>query len=338
LFFYFLAGSSLLNCNNVRCIDPSPCPEYAEIEQVEGLCCPLCVCTKKCPQLNDKVCSVGFKPVRKPKYNQHECCDSIQCISKDDDSIHLNIRKNPLSSLDDPQLIKYYSLEDQQDYLDDNDDDNDNNDGDITLNINPKMFKNETKKFEPFESDLPVDHNYQYDDSCNYDGELHLHLSTWKPNPCTNCKCETNQITCEPIICPSQLDCEVKKTFDNECCPVCTGQCLSLNGSLVYERDERWRESNDCIDCVCTNGSKLCHAESCNILTCENPIKLPGVCCKQCPNESTTTPILVIKSTQPPDQVVTKQNNTLTSSKSISIFLLFSLFVNFVISSFLFQF
>lgn len=93
-----------------------------------------------------------------------------------------------------------------------------------------------------------------------------------------------SQIICEPVVCKSlsQLDCEVKRTLKSECCPVCTGQCLSLNGSIIHQSNERWLENDDCIECVCTNGTKVCHAESCEILTCENPIKIPGVCCRYC--------------------------------------------------------
>ena len=90
-------------------------------------------------------------------------------------------------------------------------------------------------------------------------------------------------IKCGRISCPN-LNCEVKQILNSECCPVCTGECLSHHGKL-YKTNDTWIEDNDpCIECKCVNGKKVCLTESCAPQPCENPIKKNGVCCPFCPS------------------------------------------------------
>jgi reduction in cnn dots 2 len=81
------------------------------------------------------------------------------------------------------------------------------------------------------------------------------------------------------------LDCEVKQSLTSECCPVCTGECLSATTGKVYKSNETWSEDNDCVHCTCVNGKKLCNAELCERPKCKNPVKVAGICCLACPNE-----------------------------------------------------
>ena len=54
----------------------------------------------KCPPLNFKICSYGFKPVKQAK-QPNECCDTITCISDPNHSEELSISIGQSSSYDD---------------------------------------------------------------------------------------------------------------------------------------------------------------------------------------------------------------------------------------------
>ena len=88
-------------------------------------------------------------------------------------------------------------------------------------------------------------------------------------------------INCNKIQCP-HLDCEV--TVESECCMTCTGECRTSSGKLI-KPNESWKEDDDCTECKCVDGKKTCTAESCMPLTCKNPIKIPGICCKVCESD-----------------------------------------------------
>ena len=88
------------------------------------------------------------------------------------------------------------------------------------------------------------------------------------------------QISCNKIQCP-QLKCEIRKSIQNECCPVCTNECRSTIGSVI-KSGETWREDNDCTVCRCTDGIKSCMSESCELVHCKNPKKTPEKCCPVC--------------------------------------------------------
>ncbi len=118
-------------------------------------------------------------------------------------------------------------------------------------------------------------------------GIFYSHNSEWKLSPCTQCRCDMGQILCNKIQCES-LRCEVKKSVQNQCCPVCTGECRSTVGELI-KSGETWTEDNDCTTCKCSNGFKICTSESCARLGCLNPVKKPGQCCPVCEPLSNTS-------------------------------------------------
>ena len=91
-------------------------------------------------------------------------------------------------------------------------------------------------------------------------------------------------IGCKQISCPF-LDCELKEAKKDECCQVCTGECRGSLGK-VYKMNETWKEDDDCTECKCVNGKKSCILESCKPLTCKNPTKKIGICCKTCEEEN----------------------------------------------------
>ena len=98
-------------------------------------------------------------------------------------------------------------------------------------------------------------------------------------------------IKCNKISCPV-LDCEVKQSLTSECCPVCTGECLGSNDK-IYKPNETWKEDDDdCIECKCVDGQKVCITESCNPSSCSNAVKTSGVCCPTCPNQNCNLNIL----------------------------------------------
>lgn len=130
--------------------------------------------------------------------------------------------------------------------------------------------------------DVHICHSPNY--TCNLNGIFYPHNSKWKLNACTDCMCEMGHIKCNKISCPV-LDCEIKQSLTNECCPICTNECLGTD-EKIYKSNETWKlDDDDCTQCKCVNGVKECLTESCPPLNCLNPIKIPGVCCQRCPDQ-----------------------------------------------------
>ena len=120
--------------------------------------------------------------------------------------------------------------------------------------------------------------------SCHYDGLFYENQQTWRAGQCTVCTCEGRVVKCKEEAC-DDLSCEVKRIQKDECCPVCTGECESLDHDRYFSNGESWTEKDDCTHCTCKNGQKYCYSESCTPLTCSNPIKNNGSCCHHCQNE-----------------------------------------------------
>jgi hypothetical protein len=120
--------------------------------------------------------------------------------------------------------------------------------------------------------------------SCNHDGIFYENKQTWKIGKCTLCTCEKRIIRCIEEQCDNLL-CEVKRTREDSCCPVCTGECVSLDHDRYFSNGESWTEKDDCTHCTCKNGQKYCYSESCTPLTCSKPVKSNGSCCHHCDNE-----------------------------------------------------
>ena len=120
--------------------------------------------------------------------------------------------------------------------------------------------------------------------NCHYNGVFYADKQTWKPSQCISCTCNNHIVKCEEEKCP-ELPCEVKRIEKDTCCPVCTGECVSLYHGMYYNNSDSWKEDNDCTHCTCKDGHKYCYSESCTPLECTKSIKTAGSCCHHCENE-----------------------------------------------------
>jgi hypothetical protein len=118
---------------------------------------------------------------------------------------------------------------------------------------------------------------------CHFNGNFYDQNSEWNIEPCTSCTCKIGHIECKKIEC-APLDCEVIQTFENECCSICTGQCVDKPTETIYENNQKWKMlDDDCIECECIDGRQKCVSESCPPIQCKNPVKKKGICCQECP-------------------------------------------------------
>ena len=81
-------------CQEVKCSLNISCKSGESLQYVNSSCCPSCVCDK-CPPLNYKICSYGFKPIIQNR-TLGECCDSLTCISdpNHNEDLTLSIRES----------------------------------------------------------------------------------------------------------------------------------------------------------------------------------------------------------------------------------------------------
>ncbi|KAL5009108.1 hypothetical protein ScPMuIL_014689, partial [Solemya velum] len=122
-------------------------------------------------------------------------------------------------------------------------------------------------------------------------GALFKHLDVWRTGPCQSCTCRYGRIHCFSQMCPITI-CNKTVLLKGQCCPVCIandhpGVCL-FNG-VPYSSSEEWRTEN-CTECVCSNGESVCIPKPCPQLTCSVMVRPPGQCCPVCFNMSTMTP------------------------------------------------
>lgn len=84
---------------------------------------------------------------------------------------------------------------------------------------------------------------------------------------CKECKCIFGQVMCALI----------------ENCEVQPEGCYSQDLKKTFHHEEQWKEMNDCMECECSDGETKCIQIDCKVPDCENPIKIPGQCCRVCP-------------------------------------------------------
>lgn len=99
--------------------------------------------------------------------------------------------------------------------------------------------------------------------------------AVWRTE-CKDCKCMFGETICSEIE-----HCEFQP--DEQ-----PAGCLSSELNKIFQHEDEWKESDDCMDCQCKAGEKKCIRTDCKVPECANPIKVPGQCCKVCPEEATT--------------------------------------------------
>nr|CAB3263131.1 uncharacterized protein LOC104265438 [Phallusia mammillata] len=98
-------------------------------------------------------------------------------------------------------------------------------------------------------------------------------------NLCQRCICESGNITCIQMQCPT-LTCRNQQVVTGECCP----QCQSCFHDGAHRSDgEIWRLSSDpCTSCSCVGGLVTCENENCGQVSCDHPTISADSCCQIC--------------------------------------------------------
>ncbi|KAI3384435.1 hypothetical protein SNEBB_003336, partial [Seison nebaliae] len=96
---------------------------------------------------------------------------------------------------------------------------------------------------------------------------------------CEKCQCTNTGIVCERIKCPA-VSCRNPVHVIGECCPKCPIFCQTNEN--IYRLNQLFRK-DECTICMCKKDGKIdCQVNKCPLLSCDNPIKLHGVCCPIC--------------------------------------------------------
>lgn len=108
----------------------------------------------------------------------------------------------------------------------------------------------------------------------------------WNDN-CRQCYCLNGKEMCSLISCP-KLNCPDPVFLKHSCCPICPGNVTEQGSEILcygpggIKQDlENWKQG--CLECVCHNGSVLCHSKPCPPVLCQKPLQ--GDCCPVCPKE-----------------------------------------------------
>ncbi|XP_022082453.1 zonadhesin-like [Acanthaster planci] len=115
------------------------------------------------------------------------------------------------------------------------------------------------------------------------------HGEEWRDGDCKRCRCSNGKIDCDEMLCP-KLTCSNPFTFPGQCCKQCEGQpfeTCTFNGR-EYQHGERWYGKSHCTSCSCSNGKADCETPICPALTCTNPVKVKGQCCRVCVDDFAT--------------------------------------------------
>lgn len=126
--------------------------------------------------------------------------------------------------------------------------------------------------------------------ACVYQGLVFENNTIWKPDSCQECRCRSNVITCEPIVCRHpQCDFqkgEVLQIAPNKCCPDCASRAEGFcqHEGQIHSHGTQWASSG-CVLCSCAHGKVNCTHTGCPALACgrgELQYTAQGACCPTC--------------------------------------------------------
>lgn len=60
------------------------------------------------------------------------------------------------------------------------------------------------------------------------DGQVFADRDVWKPEPCQICVCDSGTVMCDEVICEDTTDCPNPIIPEDECCPICPDDGISL--------------------------------------------------------------------------------------------------------------
>uniref|UniRef100_F7C1T6 Chordin like 2 n=1 Tax=Ornithorhynchus anatinus TaxID=9258 RepID=F7C1T6_ORNAN len=145
------------------------------------------------------------------------------------------------------------------------------------------------------------------DKFCLFRGKRYSPGESWHPylEPhglmyCLRCTCSENtHVSCSQIHCPP-IHCASPVTEPQRCCPRCADPPLpsglraplklcQYNGTTyqpgaTFSEPEAFpsRQSNQCVQCSCTEGQIYCALMTCPEPGCSSPLPGPGSCCPAC--------------------------------------------------------
>ncbi|XP_033629287.1 BMP-binding endothelial regulator protein-like [Asterias rubens] len=117
--------------------------------------------------------------------------------------------------------------------------------------------------------------------NCDKEGEV-VDLPILLGNPCIQCICKNEVISCKRETCPKLDDCAlIFTTLGKSCCEKC--KICRYNGE-AYTTGQRWVSHNDpCQQFECREGVVTASRTHCVAPSCENATIIPGDCCPTCP-------------------------------------------------------
>ena len=120
---------------------------------------------------------------------------------------------------------------------------------------------------------------------CNPTGDIFYenNILTWKPDPCTYCRCVDGHPLCAVQGCAPPY-CENYVAVKGRCCPVCPPGDCNPTGDIFYDNGILSWRPDPCTYCSCVDGHPLCAVQSCAAPSCPNYVIPEGECCPICPN------------------------------------------------------
>ncbi|KAM5181567.1 chordin-like protein 2 [Mantella aurantiaca] len=139
---------------------------------------------------------------------------------------------------------------------------------------------------------------------CIFHGKKYSVGDSWHPylEPqgvvyCIRCMCAEGSVTCYKIKCPV-LQCIHTVTDPQQCCPRCVETPSGLrappkicqHNGTTYQQGEMFtthdlfptRQSNQCVQCSCSDGQIYCGLVTCPEVVCSSPMTVPDSCCPVC--------------------------------------------------------
>ncbi|KAM4012071.1 chordin-like protein 2, partial [Anomaloglossus baeobatrachus] len=143
---------------------------------------------------------------------------------------------------------------------------------------------------------------------CLFHGKKYSPGESWHPylEPhgvvyCIRCTCseQGGSVSCYRIKCPV-LHCVHTVTDPQQCCPKCVethppsglraAPKVCQHNGTTYQQGELFttqelfpsRQSNQCVQCSCSDGQIYCGLVTCPELVCSSPLTVPDSCCPVC--------------------------------------------------------
>ncbi|XP_074849859.1 extracellular matrix organizing protein FRAS1 isoform X2 [Carettochelys insculpta] len=126
--------------------------------------------------------------------------------------------------------------------------------------------------------------------ACVYRGSFFENNTIWKPDSCQECRCLSDIVVCEPVVCKYPW-CDFQKgevlwIAPSACCPECASgtEGFCQHEGQTHMHGTEWA-SSECTLCSCADGKVDCTPKPCLPLSCgrgELEYIAQGECCPKC--------------------------------------------------------